>query len=119
MMMRLCIHVASDRRRVSRGLRHLFGFHPRTRGRSKICYASGGLNQNVQVVEATCCARNFPLSWYGTSWCSISVLLRDGLITPDLTGTQHGVGRTGEATRGSDASNLPTEALLHLLVGLR
>ncbi len=90
-----------------------------TRGRPKICYASGGLNQNVQVVEATCCARNFPLSWYGTSWCSISVLLRDGLVTPDLTGTQHRMHSAGEAASGSHAGDLPTEALLHLLVGLR
>ena len=44
-------NVASDLGRVPshEGLRHLFRFHPST-GCPKICYASGGLSQNLRVV---------------------------------------------------------------------
>ena len=94
------------------------GFIP-VRGCPKICYASGGLSQNLWVVGATCCARSSPLPWYGASWCVISVSLSHGFIVPDLTRTEHRVYSTSEAPSGSDPSDLPPETLPDQFVRLR
>jgi hypothetical protein len=42
-----------------------------------------------------------------------------GFVVPDLTGTEHGVDRAGEASGGGDPSYLPAEALPGLFVGTR
>ena len=98
-------------------LRHLFRFRPNA-GTSEDLLCERGTQSESEGRRATCCARSSPLSWYGPSWCVISVLLSDGFIVPDLTGAEHCMDSTGEATSGSDSGNLPAETLSDLFVGL-
>ena len=104
--------VASDLGRVSshEELRHLFRFHPNA-GMSEDLLCERGAQSESEGRRATCCARSSPLSWYGPSWCVISVCSSHGFIAPDLTRAQHRVYGAGEAPGGSDASDLPAETL--------
>ena len=58
-------------------------------------------------------------SWYGASWCVISIQLSHRFIVPDLTGAQHRVYGAGETTSGGEAGDLPAETPFDLFVGLR
>ena len=105
-------NVASDLERVSshEELRHLFRFHPSV-GMSEDLLCERGAQSEFEGRRATCCARSSPLSWYGPSWCVLSVRLSHGFIVPDFTRTEHRVHGTSEAPGGSDASDLPAETL--------
>ena len=52
-------------------------------------------------------------------WYLISVLLKHGLISPDLSRAKHGVHNSSESAGGSDPCDLPSESLSGPFVGLR